>query len=232
MSGRPVKIAPSILAADYARLGEQVREAAAAGVDSFHCDVMDGQFVPPITFGDLIIDAVRRSVETPIDAHVMAVHPESYIDSFAKAGANLMTVHLEACPHINRVIGLIHEAGMGAGVAINPGTSDALLSEVVPFVDLILVMSVNPGWGGQRFIPEALPKARRIREMIDASGRDIDLQIDGGVNVETAPLTVAAGVNVLVAGSAIFNDKESITASVAQLRRAIEGALPNSPMSF
>jgi ribulose-phosphate 3-epimerase len=220
----PVGIAPSILAADYSRLGEQVRAAEAAGVESIHCDVMDGHFVPPITFGPLIVEAVRRSVATPIDVHMMVEHPETYIDAIAAAGANLMTVHLEACPHLNRVLQLIHAAGMGAGVAINPATPAAMVEEVLPHVELLLVMSINPGWGGQPFMPDVLPKLRRVREMIDASGRDIRLQIDGGITSATAPLAVAAGADLLVAGTAVFNERESVADAVAHLRRAVAAA--------
>ena len=217
---KQVKIAPSILAADYTRLGEQVQAAAAAGADYIHCDVMDGHFVPPITFGALIVEAVRRAVPTPIDVHLMVEQPEQYIEEMARAGADLFTVHIEACPHINRVVQVVMVAEMRAGVAVNPGTPAVLIEEILPAADLLLVMSINPGWGGQPFMPDVLPKVRRIRAMIDALGLPTELEIDGGIAETTAALAVEAGADVLVAGTAVFNERESVAAAVERLRQA------------
>jgi ribulose-phosphate 3-epimerase len=195
MSATPprVKIAPSILAADYRCLGEQVQAAAAAGVDFLHCDVMDGHFVPPITFGPLVIEAVHRATNVPLDIHMMVEHPERYVDDVARAGAAVFTAHIEATRHIHRVVQAIKAAGMKAGVAINPGTPVSAIEAILPAADLILVMSVNPGWGGQPFLAEVLPKVRTIRAMI-------------------------------VAGTALFNDREPVGEAVARLRRGIDRA--------
>ena len=221
---RPIKLAPSILAADYTRLGEQVQAAAAAGVDYIHCDVMDGHFVPPITFGALVVAAVRRATATPIDVHLMVEQPERYIEEMAAAGADVFTVHIEATRHISRVVQQVKAAGMRAGVAINPGTPAALIEPILPAADLLLVMSVNPGWGGQPFMSQVLPKVTQVRAMIDGLGLATELEIDGGIEAATAPLAVAAGADVLVAGTAIFNEDEPVTDAVARLRRAVLSA--------
>ena len=218
---RAVKLAPSILAADYTRLGEQVRATASAGVDYLHCDIMDGHFVPPITFGPLIVEAVRRAVDTPLDIPLMVEHPEAYIEPLAAAGATVFTVHIEATRHIHRLVGAVRAAGMRAGVAINPGTPVSALDAILPHADLVLVMSVNPGWGGQPFLPEVLGKVRQLRAMIDAGGLATELEIDGGIGEATIHQAVEAGADVLVAGSAIFNERESVAEAVARLRRAV-----------
>jgi ribulose-phosphate 3-epimerase len=218
-----VKIAPSILAADYARLGEQVHAAAAAGVDYIHCDVMDGHFVPPITFGPLILEAVRRASSVPLDVHMMVEAPERYVEDVAKAGGAVFTAHIEATRHIHRVVQQVKSAGMRAGVAINPGTPVAALEAILPEADLILVMSVNPGWGGQPFIESALLKLREVRARIDAVGLPTELEVDGGITAHNAALAVEAGADVLVAGTAVFNGREAVADAVARLRRAIAG---------
>src|SRR5215472_14610744 len=199
-------IVPSILSADVARLGEQVREAEAGGADRIQIDVMDGRFVPNITFGPLVVEAVRRLTGLPLEAHLMIVEPERYVEDFASAGAVVIIVHQEVSPHLHRTVHQIKRLGKAAGVAINPATPAVMLEEILPDLDLVLAMTINPGFGGQDFIPGTLPKLRRLREMINAQRPSCDLEVDGGIHAETAPLVVEAGVNVLVAGSAIYND--------------------------
>jgi ribulose-phosphate 3-epimerase len=221
-----VKIAPSILAADYRRLGEQVEAAEAAGVDYIHCDIMDGHFVPPITFGPLIIEAVHRSTSLPLDVHMMVEDPERYIEHVAKAGGSIFTVHWEATPHLDRVVSEIKKAGMRAGVAINPATPAVMLEEILPSLDLVLVMSINPGWGGQPFMPSVLPKLRKVRAMIDERSLATELEVDGGVRDTTIKQAVEAGANVLVAGTAVFTERESVHAAVARLRKELDTVAP------
>jgi ribulose-phosphate 3-epimerase len=206
MSPSPhILVAPSLLSADFARLGEEVAAVEKAGADWLHVDVMDGRFVPNITLGPLIVKAVRKVTKLPLDVHLMIVEPEKYIEAFAEAGADTITVHVEACTHLHRTLCHIKSLGKRAGVVMNPSTHEDTIRYVIDVVDLVLVMSVNPGFGGQSFIREVLPKVSAVRKMIDARGRAVDLEIDGGITKETAPEAIAAGARVLVAGSAVFN---------------------------
>lgn len=212
------KIAPSILSADFARLGEHVRQAEAAGVDYIHVDVMDGHFVPNITIGPLIVAALRPVTKLPLDVHLMIEQPERYLADFAQAGADILTVHVETCPHLQRTIQQIKELGLKAGVTLNPATPLAMLEEILPEVDLVLIMSVNPGFGNQSYIPGSTAKIARLRAMLDTIGSPAELEVDGGVNAATIKQVVAAGATVLVAGSAIFNNRASVAENVQILR--------------
>ena len=217
-----IQLSPSVLSADFTKLGEQIREAEAAGVNRFHIDVMDGLFVPNISMGPFVVEAIRSVTTLPLEAHLMIEAPERYVDAFIKAGADVIIVHQENTPHLHRLLQHIREQGKQAGVALNPGTPIDTLDIVLDSSDLILVMSVNPGFSGQKFIPATLPKMRRVRELITARGLVCDLEVDGGVNAETAPKIVAAGVNVLVAATAIYTHPNGIAAGVQELRKAAE----------
>ena len=220
-----VKLAPSILAADFGRLAEQVQEVERAGdVDRLHVDVMDGLFVPNLSFGPMIVAAIRRATRLPLDVHLMMVDPGRYYGAFVDSGANALTVHVEACPHIYRDLEDIRKRGCRAGVALNPGTSPLLIDSVLDVTDIVLVMSVSPGFGGQQFIPSSLAKIRRVREMLDRAGSSADLSVDGGVGPDTAGAIVAAGATVLVAGSAIFHHPTGIARGVHDLRASIRAA--------
>lgn len=213
------RIAPSILSADFARLGEEVAAVTAAGADFIHVDVMDGHFVPNLTIGPMVVKAIRAATSLPFDVHLMISPVDPYIDEFAAAGANILTVHPEAGPHLHRTLQRIRDAGVKAGVSLNPASPASLAIEVIDEVDLILVMSVNPGFGGQKFIASQLRKIETLRKAIDASGRDVMLEVDGGVNADTARQCVAAGADVLVAGSAVFKGGASAyAANIAALR--------------
>ena len=214
-----VRIAPSILSADFARLGEEVAAVSEAGADFIHVDVMDGHFVPNLTIGPLVVKAIRKVTRLPFDVHLMIAPVDPYIDEFVAAGADILTVHPEAGPHLHRTIQRIRAAGVKAGVALNPATPAAAALEVIDDVDLILVMSVNPGFGGQAFIASQLRKIADLRAAIDSSGREIMLEVDGGVNAETAMSVIEAGADVLVAGSAVFRgDASQYAANIARLR--------------
>jgi ribulose-phosphate 3-epimerase len=230
-----IKIAASILSADFCRLGDQVAAAEAGGADYIHCDVMDGHFVPNITIGPLLVRAVRRSTSLPLDVHLMIEHPEQYIPSFAEAGASNLTVHVETCPHLHRTVQQIRELGVGASVSINPATPLNTLNEILPYVDMVLLMSVNPGFGGQAFIETMYRKIGCLREMADRRGLNVDIEVDGGVHMDTVARIAEAGANVLVSGSAIFRHQgehasaDQIARAIGALRQAAEEAKEARP---
>jgi ribulose-phosphate 3-epimerase len=221
-TNRKIEIVPSILSADFARLGEQVQEAAQSGAGRIQVDVMDGHFVPNITVGPLIIEAIRPFSTVPIEAHLMIERPELYIPQFAKAGADYIIVHVEACIHLHRTIQQIHDEGKLAGVALNPATPLVALEEILPYADMILVMTVNPGFGGQEFIPTMLAKIRRLKAMMEEHHVDLDIEVDGGIHEATIADAVAAGANLLVAGSAVYGTPDGVPAAIKRLRAAFE----------
>ncbi|EZP77994.1 ribulose-phosphate 3-epimerase [Parageobacillus genomosp. 1] len=207
-----IKIAPSILSANFASLGEEIRDVEQGGADYIHVDVMDGHFVPNITIGPLIVEAIRPVTNLPLDVHLMIEQPDRYIPAFAKAGADYLSVHVEACPHLHRTIHLIKEHGVKAGVVLNPHTPVEMIQHIIEDVDLVLLMTVNPGFGGQKFIPSVLPKIRQVAQYVKERNLSVEIEVDGGINAETARLCVEAGANVLVAGSAIYNEQDRAAA--------------------
>ncbi len=220
------RIAPSILTADVGRLTDQVREAVAAGAELLHLDVMDGHFVPPITMGPLFVAAVRKAVDVPLDIHLMVSDPEAQIGAFRDAGGDTLNFHVEATPHAHRLLGEIRRLGAMAGICLNPGTPVTALDEVLGEADQVIVMTVNPGWGGQSFIESGLGKIVALAAERDRRRLNLTIEVDGGVNLLTGPRCVAAGADVLVAGAVVYNDKASVAENMASLRRALAGARP------
>lgn len=218
-----VKIAPSILSADFSRLGEQIREADRGGADYIHVDVMDGHFVPNITAGPILVDAARRSTRLPLDVHLMIEDADKYLEAFAQAGADMITVHQESCRHLHRTVEHIRALGKQPGVTINPATPLSVLDEILPYVDMVLLMTVNPGFGGQEYIPTMTAKIRRLRETLAERGLECDIEVDGGVNLDTCATIVGAGANILVAGSAVFSADVSVAEAIARLRACAQG---------
>jgi ribulose-phosphate 3-epimerase len=215
-------LAPSILSADFTRLGEELAAVERSGLaDRLHVDLMDGQFVPPISFGPMICQAARRATTLPLDVHMMVQAPSRYFEELAGAGATGITIHVEACPHLLRDLGAIRAFGLRAGVTLNPGTPLGALEEAVGVVDLVLVMSVNPGWGGQPFIPRSVERVAGVRAMVARTGRDVEIEVDGGINPTTAPAVVRAGATVLVAGSAAFGHPDGVAAGLAAIRDSL-----------
>jgi ribulose-phosphate 3-epimerase len=225
---RPIRIAPSILSADFARLGDEIRSVVAAGADLVHVDVMDGRFVPNITIGPLVVEAARRVTTVPLDVHLMIVEPERYVDAFADAGADTIMVHAETSTHLQRTLAQIRAKKKRAGVVLNPHTPEDCLRYVLDSIDQVLVMSVNPGFGGQSFLHEVLPKIRAVRAMVDSRGLDVDIEVDGGISESTIGDALAAGANVSVAGNAVFRSS-SYADAIAKLRAKAELARRGAP---
>ena len=219
------RIAPSILSADFARLADEISAAEHAGGDVIHVDVMDGHFVPNITIGPLVVAAIKKITQLPLDVHLMIDHPERYVRDFVEAGADSLSVHPESTPHLHRVLQQIRSYGVEAGVVLNPATPVSVLEYTLDLVNVVLVMTVNPGFGGQKFIPEMLGKIRQVRNLLENKGKDAWISVDGGINTLTAPQVVAYGANSLVAGSAIFASPDGVAAAILQLRSSVEGVL-------
>lgn len=228
MDKNAVKLAPSILSADFARLGQQVAEAERAGADRIHIDVMDGHFVPNLSMGAPIVESLRRVTHLPLETHLMISDPDLFLDEFVQAGSDSFLVHWEGNNNLHRTLQRVKALGRRVGVVINPATTAAVLEEILQEVDQVLVMTVNPGFGHQHFIPTMLPKIRRVRRMIDENKPGCDLEVDGGIDVATAPLVVDGGANVLVAGSAIFSEKEGVAAAMKRLRTAANQVMTSS----
>lgn len=212
-----VKVAPSLLAADFAALGEEVQRSEKGGADLLHVDVMDGHFVPNLTVGPMVVEAIRSRTRLPLDVHLMMEGPERYLADFARAGADILTVHVEACAHLHRVVQRIKELGVRAGVALNPATPAGTLECILEELDLVLVMAVNPGFGGQAFIPSTLKKIKEIKALVSSCPRSPEIEVDGGINAETAPLAIQAGATILVAGTAVFGERD-LSAAITALR--------------
>jgi ribulose-phosphate 3-epimerase len=217
-----IKLASSILSADFAHLAQEVAAAEAAGADYIHVDVMDGHFVPQITMGPLVVEVLRKVTGLPLDVHLMVEEPQKHLQTFAEAGADILTVHQEAEVHLHRTVEMIRCLGVKPGVSLNPMTPIAQVEEVLPYVDLVLLMTVNPGFGGQEFIPSMLEKIEKMRRLLDEKGLNCELEVDGGINAETAPQVVAAGARVLVAGEAVFGSREEIGQAIKALRESVE----------
>jgi ribulose-phosphate 3-epimerase len=216
-------IAPSILSADFTRLGAEITTCEQGGADWIHVDIMDGHFVPNMTIGPLVVEACRRATRLPLDVHLMIEQPERYLEAFAAAGSNRLTVHVETCPHLHRTLQQIQALGLKAGVTLNPGTPAIMLKEILPLVDLVLVMTVNPGFGAQAFLPETLAKVTEIRQMLAAIHSPAWLEIDGGVSEKTLPALLAAGANAFVAGNAVFKHPDGPAAGIAVLKQILAG---------
>ncbi|MCD6358398.1 MAG: ribulose-phosphate 3-epimerase [Dehalococcoidia bacterium] len=220
---RFIKIAPSILSADFSKLGEQIIEATEGGADYIHIDVMDGRFVPNITIGASIVKSIRTKTDLPLDIHLMIEKPENQIPLFVEAGADIITVHAEACPHLHRTVNLIRKMGVKSSVSLNPGSPLCLIDEVLPSLDMVLMMTVNPGFGGQSFVKETVDKIARTRQKLDQLQLETELEVDGGINSKTAELVTKAGATVLVAGTAIFHHPEGIKFAIQQIKDKVNG---------
>ena len=221
MTMRNWKIAPSILSADFTKLGEEIKAVEKAGADYIHIDVMDGHFVPNITVGPMIVEAARKVTRLPLDTHLMIENPELYVDNFVKAGSDLIVIHVEAANHLHRLLGFIRDAGVKAGVSLNPATPLSSIKHVLNNLDMVVLMTVNPGFGGQSFIPEVIPKIEELRDMMDQRGVEVDIEVDGGINIQNIGTVAQAGANVFVAGNAVFGSS-NYAETISMMRKNIE----------